>query len=168
MEYMRVGICSDTHDNLALAKEAVNYFETNGVDAVLHCGDIVSPFTAMCFDGEFSFHATRGNNDGEWKLASIVERFGTYHGEAAHLQYDDMDIAMYHGTSEQLVDSLCQSGVYDIVARGHTHEHGYENRDGTIHLNPGGLPITGADGTYHVAIVETESAAIEFKQVNAP
>jgi len=63
---MLVGIVADTHDNLDLVEAAVETFEERGVDAVVHCGDIVAPFSAVPFDAEFEFHAVRGNNDGEW------------------------------------------------------------------------------------------------------
>ncbi|SDX61907.1 metallophosphoesterase [Halobellus clavatus] len=159
---MLVGCCSDTHDNLDLARSAVETFEDRGVDAVIHCGDVVAPFTASVFDADFAFHAVRGNNDGEWALAETIEAFGTHHGESAHLTFDGVDVGVYHGTSEQLVDALLASGAYDYVVRGHTHERTHEERDGTVHLNPGGLPFPGADDAYHVAILDTDAETVEF------
>jgi len=168
---MLVGLCSDTHDNLGLAARAVDTFEREGVDAVIHCGDVVAPFTAAVFDADFDFHAVRGNNDGEWALADAIGDFGTYHGESAHLTFDssrgDTDIAVYHGTSERLVDALVDCGDYDYVVRGHTHEHGVETRGSTVHVNPGGLPFDGADDAYHVAILDTESDNVTFREIDA-
>ncbi len=46
---MNIGIISDTHDNLALIKKAVTFFNGEKVDLVLHAGDFVSPFTALEF-----------------------------------------------------------------------------------------------------------------------
>ena len=62
---MHVGIVSGTHDDQDAVEEAVIAFEREGCDAVVHCGDIVAPFSATPFDGDFDFHAVRGNNDGE-------------------------------------------------------------------------------------------------------
>jgi putative phosphoesterase len=163
---MLVGLCSDTHDNLALAHGAVETFEDTSVDAVVHCGDVVAPFTASVFDADFDFHAVRGNNDGEWSLSETIEEFGTYHGESAHLLLDGRDVAVYHGTSEQLVDALCACGEYDYVVRGHTHERTREDRDGTVHINPGGLPFPGADDEYHVAVLDTDSGDVTFHEVS--
>jgi putative phosphoesterase len=159
---MLVGLCSDTHDNLALARGAVRTFEREGVDAIVHCGDVVAPFTAAEFDVGIDFHAVRGNNDGEPALGPTIDGFGTYHGESAHLTFDGVDVAVYHGTSEQLVDSLVDCGDYDYVVRGHTHERTREDRDGTMHLNPGGLPFPGADDAYHVATLDTASGDVAF------
>lgn len=168
---MRIGCCSDTHDNLNLAQQAVETFMSADVDMIIHCGDIVSPFTASVFETGVPLHAVRGNNDGEWALASTIEGFengsGTYHGESAHLSiethanessHSPVDIAVYHGTSERLVDALLGCGQYDYVLRGHTHEQTVELSDGSVHVNPGGLPISGADDAYHVAIIETDLA----------
>lgn len=159
---MLIGIVSDTHDDLAAAEAAVSLFEREGVDAVVHCGDFVAPFSVTPFDADFDFHAVRGNNDGEWAVESTVEAFGEYHGEAAALSFDGVEVAVTHGTSDILVDALVDCGDYDYVFHGHTHAHGVEERGGTVRVNPGGLPIPveGADDTFRVATLETaESGA---------
>ncbi|MGM0592600.1 MAG: metallophosphoesterase [Halobacteriota archaeon] len=158
---MELGIVSDTHDNLELVQAAVDLFDGQ-VDAVVHCGDVVAPFSATPFDAEFDFYAVRGNNDGEWNLQSVVESFGTYLGECATLEFDDTSIAVYHGTSETLVDALVDCGDYDYVLRGHTHQRVHEERDGTVHLNPGGLPLSGDDGPFTVATLDTRTGEVEF------
>ena len=159
---MLIGIVSDTHDDLAAVEAAVSLFEREGVDAVVHCGDFVAPFSVTPFDTDFDFHAVRGNNDGEWAVESTVEAFGTYHGEAAALSFDGVEIAVTHGTSDLVVDALVDCGDYDYALHGHTHAHGVEERGGTVRVNPGGLPIPveGADDTFRVATLETaESGA---------
>ncbi|MYL15814.1 YfcE family phosphodiesterase [Halorubrum terrestre] len=159
---MLIGIVSDTHDDLDAVEAAVSLFEREGVDAVVHCGDFVAPFSVTPFDAEFDFHAVRGNNDGEWAVESTVEAFGEYHGEAAALSFDGVEVAVTHGTSDILVDALVDCGDYDYVFHGHTHAHGVEERGGTVRVNPGGLPIPveGADDAFRVATLETaESGA---------
>ena len=162
---MKLGICSDTHDNLDLARAAAETFADEGVDAAIHCGDIVAPFTASAFDADFDFHAVRGNNDGEWALADAVDSFGTYHGESAQLEFEGTAIAVYHGTSETLVDALIDCGDYDYVLRGHTHRRVYEERNGVVHVNPGGLPIPGADDAYHVATLDVADDDLTFHEL---
>jgi len=162
---MLVGVVSDTHDDLDLAESAAETFENRGVEAVVHCGDIVAPFTAGAFDAGFDFYAVRGNNDGEWALADAVAAFGTYCGEMAALELGGADVAVYHGTAEPIVDALIASGRYDYVCRGHTHERVIEERDGTVHVNPGGLPIEGADDRFHVATIDTESGRVEHHRI---
>lgn len=162
---MLVGVVSDTHDSIDLAQSAMDGFDDRGVDAIVHCGDVVAPFTAAVFEGGPEFHAVRGNNDGEWALADAVGAFGTYLGEMGELTLGGAEIAVYHGTAEPIVDALLASGRYDYVCRGHTHERVVEEREGTVHLNPGGLPIEGADDDFHVATIDTDTGAVEHHRI---
>ena len=169
---MLVGIVSDTHDDLAAVEAAVELFESRGVDAVVHCGDFVAPFSVTPFDAGFDFYAVRGNNDGEWAVESSVNSFGTYLGEAGTLSFgagepgdddaDSVDVAVTHGTSEVVVDALVDCGDHDYVLHGHTHASGVEERDGTVRVNPGGLPIpvAGADDAFHVATLDTTGSGV--------
>lgn len=76
---MLVGVVSDTHDDIERARAAVAHFEDVGCETVIHCGDVVAPFTAVVFDSDaFEFHAVRGNNDGEWALQDAIREFGDY------------------------------------------------------------------------------------------
>jgi hypothetical protein len=159
---MQLGIVSDTHDNAAVVEQAVERFETAAVDAVIHCGDVVAPFSATPFDADFDFYAVRGNNDGEWSLQDVVADFGTYLGEMGELTFDGQDVAVYHGTSEPIVDALIDSGTYDYVLRGHTHERVHEDRDGTVHINPGGIPIPQAPDAPAAVVLDTASGDVTF------
>ena len=161
---MHIGIVSDTHDDLEAVTAAVDLFEREDVDVVVHCGDFVAPFSVTPFDAAFEFHAVRGNNDGEWAVQSAVDSFGEYHGEAAMLTIGDdpaLDVAVTHGTSDVVVDALVDCGSYDYVFHGHTHAHGVERRGNTVRVNPGGLPIPidGADDEFGVATLDVERAA---------
>ncbi|MFB6297410.1 MAG: metallophosphoesterase [Salinirussus sp.] len=159
---MQVGVVSDTHDNLDVVEAAVDRF-SGTVDAVVHCGDVVAPFAAREFDDDFEFYAVRGNNDGEWALQSVVEEFGVYLGEFGELAFGGTALAVYHGTSEGLVDALIECGRYDYVLRGHTHERVNEERDGTVHLNPGGIATDpgGADVPGAI-VIDTETDDVAF------
>jgi len=159
---MKLGIVADTHDNLAFVERAVELFEAERTERVIHCGDIVAPFSATPFDTDrFDFYAVRGNNDGEWALANVVEEFGTYLGECGEFTVDGTSIAVYHGTNKLLREALAESGAYDYVFHGHTHERAIEARGETVVVNPGGLPIEGADDHFSVAILDTSLSGLE-------
>ena len=159
---MKIGIVSDTHDNLNQVEQAVWLFESEGVDRVIHCGDIVAPFSATPFDSDsFEFYAVRGNNDGEWALSKTVEEFGTYLGECGRLTVDGVSIGVYHGTNKLLREALVESGEYDYVFHGHTHERTIEDHGETVQVNPGGLPIPGADDAFYVAVLDTEASGVD-------
>jgi len=159
---MQLGIVSDTHDNLDHVQQAVSLFELEGVDHVIHCGDIIAPFSATPFNTDaFAFSAVRGNNDGEWALGNVVDDFGTYLGQCGELTLDGVAIAVYHGTNRVLREALADSGTYDYVFHGHTHERTIASHGDTLRVNPGGLPIEGADDSFHVATLHTEASGAD-------
>ncbi len=169
---MLIGIVSDTHDDLDAVEAAVELFDSAGVDAVIHCGDFVAPFAVTPFDVGCQFHAVRGNNDGEWAVESTVDGFGEYLGEAGTVTFGNggedgegtpVDVAVTHGTSAVVVDALVDCGDHDYVLHGHTHAHGVEARNGTVRVNPGGLPIPvdGADDVFRVATLDTAEDGVE-------
>jgi len=162
---MKLGIVSDTHDHLELSRKAVEFFEEKEVDKVVHCGDMVAPFTAELFDGEFDFYCVRGNNDGEWNLKEKVNDFGTFYNNIAELEMEGNKIAIYHGTEEEIADGLVESGNYDYVLRGHTHEKNLGEAEGTIEINPGGIAVPFAEEEFHVAILNIETGEIDFHRV---
>ncbi|MEF8852254.1 MAG: metallophosphoesterase [Haloarculaceae archaeon] len=162
---MHLGIVSDTHDNTDVVEAAVDVFEREDVDAVVHCGDFVAPFSAAAFDLGVEFHAVRGNNDGEWALQNAVDDFGTYHGESAELTFDGVDVAVYHGTSEGIVDALVDCGHYDYVLHGHTHEYAHEQRGDTTRINPGGIEIDAAPDAPCAVVLDTETGEVDREEL---
>ncbi|WEL19643.1 metallophosphoesterase [Candidatus Nanohalococcus occultus] len=162
---MKLGVVSDTHDNLEKTKEAVSFFEQEQVDTVVHCGDMVSPFTAGLFDADFEFHYVRGNNDGEWNLKETIEGFGTFYNNIAELEIEGNFIAAYHGTEEAIMNSLVHSFNYDYVLRGHTHEKKIYDYGGCIEINPGGIKLPGQEEELHVATLDLETGEVEFHRV---
>lgn len=183
---MKIGIISDTHDNLGVTREAIDFFEAQGCEKVIHCGDMVAPFTAELFDGDFEFHYVRGNNDGEWNLKETVNEFGHFYNNIAELEIGGEDssekeslseqrsqendagleIAVYHGTEEEIVEGLVEKD-YDFVFRGHTHEKKVSEKDGTVELNPGGIRLPGQDERIHVVILDTVTREFEFHRIEA-
>lgn len=161
---MKIGIVSDTHDNLELAEKAVELFESENVEKVVHCGDMVAPFTAELFDSGFDFYAVRGNNDGEWNLKQTVERFGSFYNNVVELEFDGKSIAVYHGTEEEIVEGLV-SKQYDYVFRGHTHERKVENHGETLEVNPGGIKFPDQEEGFSIAILDTDTGDVDFRQI---
>jgi hypothetical protein len=159
---MQLGIVADTHDDLALVSSAVDLFEAEAVDAVVHCGDFVAPFSAAPFGRDWAFYAVRGNNDGEWALQDVVDEFGSYLGEMGELTLDGCPIAVYHGTSQPIVEALVDCGRYDYVLHGHTHDRAHEERDGTVRINPGGVGTNGAGGDPAGVVVDLATGDVTF------
>ncbi|MFZ2500348.1 MAG: metallophosphoesterase [Methanosarcina sp.] len=162
-----IGILSDSHDNLNAIRKAVDYFNEKEVKAVLHAGDIISPFTVRVFkELKPKLYFVFGNNDGDKvTLKSWFEDIGaTVCGEFGDLTIDGLHIALLHGTNEALVKALARSGDFDVVIRGHTHEPGVKIIEGTPVINPG--ECSGVlSGKSTVAILEISNLNVEITEL---
>jgi len=126
---MRIGVISDTHDNVGATERAVSCFRENGVETVIHCGDFVAPPTIGLFSG-LTLHGVLGNNDGEVAgLEAAFDSLGegsTLHGRFADLEFDAARFAVLHGESLDDVGDHAESGEYDYVCYGHHHEREHD------------------------------------------
>lgn len=162
---MLIGLISDTHDHVDHIKKAVSVFKERKVDLVLHSGDYCSPFTIPLFE-ELNMKGIFGNNDGDKFL--LISKFQSIGAEIAGdflaLEADGLKIALYHGTYPDITASLCESGRYDVVISGHTHEMVEQKVGNTLWINPGSA--NGFDGKATIAFLYTESQETEFTELN--
>ena len=152
---MKLGIMSDSHDNLPMIAQAVEVFNNERVDLVLHAGDFVSPFTAMPFRGlNARLVGVFGNNDGD--KPALIRRFadiGEFFEDYRELELAGKRIAMMH--QPMFLETLMTSSQYDLVIYGHTHSA--DLREGPpLVINPGecGAWLT---GTATVATVDLKT-----------
>jgi len=130
---------ADTHDRLEAVEKAVEFFNREGVEHVLHAGDLVSPFVAPIFKKlNAKLHYVWGNNEGDREFVRL--KFGELGirplGDFASLELEGRRIALLHGTHQPIVNSLVKSGLFDIIVRGHTH-HAEVIEEKTLVVNPG-------------------------------
>ncbi|WP_292390829.1 metallophosphoesterase [Methanosarcina sp. UBA5] len=162
-----IGIISDSHDNMNAIRKAVEFFNEKRVKAVLHAGDLVSPFTARAFkELEPKLYFVFGNNDGD--KVTLTKRFeeigATSCGNFGDLTIDGLHIALLHGTNEALVKALAKSGEFDVVIRGHTHDPGVKIVEGVPVINPG--ESSGVlSGKSTVAILDIANLNVEIMQL---
>ena len=45
---MKIGVLSDSHDNVHMVAKAVELFNDEGVVLVVHAGDFIAPFVVYC------------------------------------------------------------------------------------------------------------------------
>jgi hypothetical protein len=164
---MRLGVISDTHDNVAAIEEAVALFESEGIETLVHCGDFVAPLMVPYFEG-FELHGVLGNNDGD--IDAIERQFmalddATLHGRYADLTFEGTTVFVLHGDQGMdVVDERAAEGDHDYLLYGHFHATDHRDVEGTTVLNPGAhLPIT--DDSRSVAIVDLETDEVTFHDV---
>lgn len=130
-----IGVISDTHG--LLRTEAVQ--ELQGVDLILHAGDVGSAEVLETLKDVAPVVAVRGNNDkGAW--ANQLP-----HWEVA--QVGVIYIYVIHDVNE--MDLSPAAAGFHVVVSGHSHKPSIEKRKGVLYVNPGSagprrfsLPVT--------------------------
>ncbi len=134
---MKIGILSDTHDNLPKIKKAVEIFNQEKVELVLHAGDFTSPFTSKEFKNLNSpLKGVFGNNDGDkLYLQEKFKEIGELYVGVYQTILNNKNIIMLH--KEELIDALAKSQKFDLIIYGHTHRFDLRKIGGTLIINPG-------------------------------
>ena len=134
---MKIGVVSDTHNNLPNVRQIAALFNAAGVAQVVHTGDITKGTTLDCLGVLTApLHGVFGNND--------VERDGLLRSAASHgftlaeppleLDWAGRRIVVVHDPRD--LDPLADR-CYDLALHGHTHMHRCEQVGGRLVFNPG-------------------------------
>ncbi len=156
---MKIGVMSDSHDNVPNIRKALALFESRGCEALIHAGDIVAPFSVkevLKFKGEA--YGVFGNNDGE---VSGIKKLWThvFHGPFL-LELGGLRILVCHDKEE-----LARAPYANIDVRIFGHNHTAEARPGKpLELNPG---ETGGwlSGKPTCAILDTAGPSAEILEI---
>ncbi len=138
---MRLGLMSDTHDNLPLIDKAIIKMNEAKVALVLHAGDYVAPFVIPRFkELKSRLIGVFGNNDGDHEL--LKKRFSEnpnleIHDSFAEIAAEGARIALLHGSDRELLNSLVAGETYDFIVYGHTHSMEIYRKGKTLVVNPG-------------------------------
>jgi putative phosphoesterase len=123
-----------------------------GVDLILHAGDVGSAEVIQNLQTLAPVVAVRGNNDkGEWAS-------GLPEWEVA--QVGSVSIYLIHNLTEM---DISPTGTFEVVVSGHSHKPAVETRRGVVFVNPGSagprrfsLPVTIARMKVSGCEIETE------------
>lgn len=161
---MKIGVISDTHDNIPKIERAVELFNGEEVEMVLHAGDFISPFTANPFEKlRCKLMGVFGNNDGEkFGLRARFEGIGEISEDYADLELSGRRIFLTH--KDGLAETIAESGRYDIVIFGHTHVPAIKKIGKTLLINPGEAGGW-LKGRSTVAIIDLERMEVELKEI---
>jgi hypothetical protein len=148
---MKIAIVSDTHNNMATLKKAIDWIKKENIRLILHCGDISSQETIdeakKYFGGEIKF--VRGNAESD--MAGVPDTL--------ELEIDGKRLFLVHYPNE--AKKMAQSGKYDLVFYGHTHRP-WDERVGDCHMiNPGELAGQFYRPTF--AVYNTNTEKLELK-----
>lgn len=132
---MLIGIIADTHDNQPMTKRAIELFNSRDVEYMIHAGDFTSPFTIKLFrELRCKYIGIFGNNDGD-KLLLQERAEGNIKNQPLILTLNNKKIVVVH--EHHIVNALADSGHFDVVIYGHTHEPVVKRVNNTLLINPG-------------------------------
>ncbi len=147
---MKIAVVSDTHNNMANFKKAIEWINKEKIQLLLHCGDICSQETIdeaeKIFDGEMKF--VKGNGDYNLDFPEKME-----------LEFNGKNIAFTH--FPDIAKKMAQSGKFDLVFYGHSHRAWDEKVGETHMINPGELAGQFYKPTF--AVYDTVSGSLELK-----
>lgn len=153
-----IGVISDTHG--LLRPEAVEALD--GVDLILHAGDVGDVAILSRLKEIAPVHAVRGNTDYgrlRWKLPNTaVVDLGAGDGVLRDGNPLGPVAFVLHIKEELDLDPVAAG--FAVVVTGHTHQPAAEKRDGVLHLNPGSAGPRRFDTPVTVAKVEVDRGRI--------
>ncbi len=158
---MRIAILSDSHDNVWKLDCAMPHLSE--ADAILHCGDICSPFVVKrLIEGVKGkpVYIVWGNNDGDRRLHMLTAAAAPnihFLGEFGDLTFDGLKVALVH--YPEIARPLAECGKFDLVCYGHDHKANEEHLGRTILLNPGELHGLNGRSTMALFMTGTRKAA---------
>jgi uncharacterized protein len=176
---MKIGLISDTHDDINNVQKAIEIFKEEKVSLIIHAGDFILPGVIDEFKKlkdelpGVRIIGVLGNNDGEklGLLKKFMDMGGELEGEFADREIESLRFGIYHGTSEKLREAAIKSEIYDIFIHGHTHKRRDEKIGKTLVLNPGTAhkKVKSASGLFEeggIIIYDTQTK--EHKFVSLP
>ena len=162
---MLIGVMSDTHDAMAQTRKAVELFNRENVELVLHAGDLVSPFMIDTLkELRAPLTGVFGNNDGDHAL--LAKRLAAFPrlkiaGSFARIDAGGMKIALLHGNDPDLLATLAKCSSLDLLVYGHTHHPEVRKEGSLLVVNPGET-YGYLTGRSTVALVDTVKRSAEI------
>jgi hypothetical protein len=157
---VRIGVVSDTHNQLRNVRRIVELFNSARVDRVVHTGDITQARTLEVFAGLAApLVGVFGNNDEREPLRAAA------HDAGIRLEEPPLSLAWHerrllivhdpHFLSEPMLAG------HDVVLHGHTHRPVHERRNGALVFNPGECAGM-LDGHNTVGVLDLASLEVEW------
>jgi len=149
---MRIGIVSDTHDNMIKIKDMVDILNSCGIDFMLHAGDFIAPFSLAHLKYlKCDWTGVFGNNDGE-REGLLNSSEGRIKNPPYYIEISSKRIALMHEFKD--IDA-------DVLVCGHTHEPKINRNGSKLIINPG--EVCGwLTGKSSLAVLDTESLDAEI------
>ena len=136
---MKIGVVSDTHNNLKNIKVIIDIFNDERVPIVIHTGDISNASALEQFSKLNSkLIGVYGNNDrNELGLKEVAQKNKfQFQDPPRKLSLLDKEIVIFH-EPDKIDQFLSENKLIDVVLYGHTHRYENNTKNGVLFFNPG-------------------------------
>jgi hypothetical protein len=161
---MRIGVVSDTHNNLKNVARIVELFNDARVDRVIHTGDITQAKTIHAFAAlDAPLWGVFGNNDQERDAldAAIAQHGFRFAEPPLELVWHERRIVVVHDPRDL---EAALSPQHHLALHGHTHHHRFERSQSQLIFNPGECAghLEGYNAVGVVDLISLEAELIRF------
>ena len=136
---MKIGVVSDTHNNLKNIEIIISLFNDIEVPMVIHTGDISNANTLEKFSKLNSeLIGVYGNNDrNESGLKEVAQKNNFQFQEPPRrLTLLDREIVIFH-EPDSIDKFISENKLINVVLYGHTHRYENNTKNGVLYFNPG-------------------------------
>lgn len=159
---MKIAVLSDTHLREGQSLPQWVWKQCEGVDLIIHAGDVVSPSLLIDLEQIAPLEVVQGNCDG-WELARLPQR--------KLITCEEVAIGVTHGahgpgrtTPERAMRTFDNDKV-DLIIFGHSHIP-YQEKQGEILLfNPGSPTDKRRQPKYSMGIVHIQGNEIKAEHI---
>jgi len=163
---LKIGILSDTHDNLSNLIAVLEALRESGINTLIHCGDLTNPELIYRFKG-FRLIYTFGNIDySTGAIQKQVQKIGkdNFAGMVFRGTIGGVPLAATHSHIEGQVMALVREKRSRWIFHGHTHRKRDEVIHGTRVINPGALGGLYRDHRSY-CIVDLDTEDVKFIEI---
>lgn len=161
---MKIGVLSDTHGVVDRTRQAVEVFDREGIDTIVHCGDVVGLMVLEQFVGKRLWFVW-GNTDRivpSWRSATDTWGFCWPEQSPLAIELDGKRIIIAHG-HETVFRHILRDPDADFLFYGHSHSRLCMRIGRCTVTNPGAIHRTPQPT---VAIVDLQSAEVRYLALN--
>ncbi len=161
---MKIGIISDTHDNIKDTKKALELFKKEKVKTIIHSGDLTAPFMIDIIDKyNIKTHLVFGNIDDRFLTTkkSLESKNIVLHGNIAEIKIQGKKFFINH--FPKIAELAYKTKEYDYVIYGHTHKKDLRKNNKTTIINSG--EILGRFKEKTIAILDLKTKKVEFYKI---
>lgn len=163
---MKIGIISDTHDNLANLEIFLDWAIKNNIETIIHCGDMTESDTLRWLSRRFSdpikivFGNVEVDQERFFPLSEKHLNIEVFK-DIGQVKINNLNIAFVH--QPEKIDQIIDKNDFDFIFYGHTHRPWIKQEGKTIIANPGTLGGIFNEPTF--AVLDSLDGRLELKKL---